>query len=121
MANTVGSPRMIAYVVQTSRFAVLEGFGCGNAPDNSILAVLLFDSWIIFAPLLSVVVYLREFDYTTNTSNLKLTLSFALARVARILYRQSRDIDQFLPSNSSITRINYFRIVALNPQYYCGI
>lgn len=36
-----------------------------------------------------------------------------LARVAWAFYRQSRDINRFLKSNNSVSRTNYFRILAL--------
>ncbi|VDC04707.1 unnamed protein product [Peniophora sp. CBMAI 1063] len=81
------------YVVQGYRFQVLEGFGCQNAPDGSILAVLLINSWDIIPPLISTVFY--------------------FPRVARIFYRQSRDVNHFLHSNDSVSRTNYFRILVL--------
>lgn len=42
-----------------------------------------------------------------------LTYIPASARVIRILYHQKRDMDHFLQSNNSVSRMNYFRIFAL--------
>ncbi|KZV63981.1 STE3-domain-containing protein [Peniophora sp. CONT] len=81
------------YIVQVYRFEVNEGFGCNNSSDGSVLAILLLYLWNVIPPLVSIVVY--------------------YPRVARTFYRQSRDINHFLHSNSSVPRTNYFRILAL--------
>ncbi|VDC01593.1 unnamed protein product [Peniophora sp. CBMAI 1063] len=81
------------YVVQWPRFQVEEGFGCDNSSDGSILKILLLDSWNVVPPLVSIVIYYPH--------------------VARLFHRQSRDINQFLQSNDSVSRTNYFRILAL--------
>ncbi|KZV63984.1 STE3-domain-containing protein [Peniophora sp. CONT] len=81
------------YIVQYSRFEVDEGFGCNNSPDGSVLSVLLLNSWSVFPPLISIIVY--------------------YPRVARTCYRQSRDTNYFRHSNDSVSRTNYFRILAL--------
>ncbi|VDC01592.1 unnamed protein product [Peniophora sp. CBMAI 1063] len=81
------------YIVQQLRFEVDEGFGCDNSVDGSILGILLLDSWNVIPPLLSITIYYPS--------------------VARLLYRQSRDINHFLQSNGSVSRTNYFRILAL--------
>ncbi|KZV63980.1 fungal pheromone STE3G-protein-coupled receptor [Peniophora sp. CONT] len=83
----------IYYIVQDYRFVMNEGFGCINSSDGSILSVLLIYSWSIIPPLVSIVVYYRK--------------------VIRILYRQSREINHYLRSNSSVSRTNYIRILAL--------
>ncbi|KZV63983.1 STE3-domain-containing protein [Peniophora sp. CONT] len=81
------------YIVQFYRFEVYEGFGCENAPDSSVLSILLLYPWNVIPPLVSIVVY--------------------YPRVARTCYRQSRDINDFQHSNDSVSRTNYFRILAL--------
>ncbi|KZV63973.1 fungal pheromone STE3G-protein-coupled receptor [Peniophora sp. CONT] len=81
------------YMVQALRFEVDEGFGCDEALDSSILQFLLLNSWGVASPLVSITVY--------------------YPRVARTFYRQRRDINHFLQSNSSVSRTNYFRILAL--------
>ncbi|KZV65953.1 STE3-domain-containing protein [Peniophora sp. CONT] len=81
------------YIVQPLRFEVDEGFGCGNSVDGSILDTLLTRSWAVIPPLMSVILY--------------------YPKVARIFYRQSRDINHFLQSNDSVTRTNYMRILIL--------
>ncbi|VDC01597.1 unnamed protein product [Peniophora sp. CBMAI 1063] len=81
------------YVVQDYRFIVQEGFGCDNSSDGSILEIFLLDSWSVIAPLVSIAIYYPH--------------------VARIFCRQSRDINHFLQSNDSVSRTNYFRILAL--------
>ncbi|KZV64049.1 STE3-domain-containing protein [Peniophora sp. CONT] len=81
----------IYYVVQLQRFNVIEGFGCANSIDGSILAVLLVQVWSVIPPLISVTVYYP-----------KVVLTF---------YRHNRTINHF--SNDSVSRINYFRILAL--------
>ncbi|KZV65964.1 fungal pheromone STE3G-protein-coupled receptor [Peniophora sp. CONT] len=47
------------YVVQLLRFQVVEGSGCTNAQDGSILDILLVQSWALIPPLLSISVYYR--------------------------------------------------------------
>ncbi|KZV59129.1 STE3-domain-containing protein [Peniophora sp. CONT] len=42
-----------------------------------------------------------------------LTLLNTSARVIRIFHRQKRDMNQFLQSNNSVSRMNYFRLFAL--------
>lgn len=60
---TLMSPHALScpgdYVVQELRFVVDEGFGCDNAPDGSILGILLLESWNVLPPLVSVTVYYR--------------------------------------------------------------
>ncbi|VDC03115.1 unnamed protein product [Peniophora sp. CBMAI 1063] len=80
-------------IVQQLRFEVNEGFGCGNSIDGSILSILLLPSWPVIAPLMSIILYYPH--------------------VVKTLYRQNRDINHFLRSNSSVSRTNYLRIVAL--------
>ncbi|VDB95515.1 unnamed protein product [Peniophora sp. CBMAI 1063] len=93
----LGIPLLVAgplyYVVQWLRFEVDEGFGCTNSPDNSILHILLIRSWTVIPPLVSI--------------------TFYYPHVARVFYRHGREIDNFLQSNSSVSRTNYFRILAL--------
>ncbi|VDB92187.1 unnamed protein product [Peniophora sp. CBMAI 1063] len=93
----LGIPLLVAgpfyYVVQWLRFEVDEGFGCSNTPDNSILGILLLNSWNVLPPLMSITVYYPH--------------------VARSFYRHNREINQFLQSNGSVTRTDYFRILAL--------
>ncbi|VDB83397.1 unnamed protein product [Peniophora sp. CBMAI 1063] len=81
------------YIIQQLRFEVNEGFGCDNSPDGSILEILLLDSWSIIPPLVSIAIYYPH--------------------VARLFYRQRRDINHFLRTNDSVSRTNYFRILAL--------
>ncbi|KZV71184.1 STE3-domain-containing protein [Peniophora sp. CONT] len=83
----------IYYVNQGARFQVIEAFGCRTAGELSILDVIIEDSWVIVPPLVSVVFY--------------------YPKVARTYYRQRRDIDSFLRSNSSVSRTNYLRILVL--------
>ncbi|KZV65946.1 hypothetical protein PENSPDRAFT_689378 [Peniophora sp. CONT] len=80
-------------IVQQLRFEVDEGFGCRSSTDGSVLEILLLESWAVCSPLVSVIFY--------------------YPKVARILYRQSRDIDSFFQSNNSVTRTNYVRILVL--------
>ncbi|VDB95169.1 unnamed protein product [Peniophora sp. CBMAI 1063] len=81
------------YINQGVRFEVLEGFGCTNRLDLSILELLTIQSWILVPPLISIVFY--------------------YPRVAWTFYRQSKDINRFLRSNNSISRPSYFRIMVL--------
>ncbi|VDB95786.1 unnamed protein product [Peniophora sp. CBMAI 1063] len=93
----LGIPLLVAgplyYVVQALRFEVDEGFGCGDGSDGSILTILLLNSWTVLPPLVSITMYYPH--------------------VVRIFYRHNREINQFLRSNDSVTRNNYFRILAL--------
>ncbi|VDB95517.1 unnamed protein product [Peniophora sp. CBMAI 1063] len=93
----LGIPLLVAgplyYVVQWLRFEVDEGFGCGNSSDGSILAILLLYSCNVLPPLVSI--------------------TFYYPHVARVFYRHNREINLFLQSNDSVSRTNYFRILAL--------
>lgn len=100
------------YVVQDYRFVMNEGFGCINSSDGSILSVLLIYSWSIIPPLVSIVVYYRKLIQLV-CDTISLTRASIPARVIRILYRQSREINHYLRSNSSVSRTNYIRILAL--------
>ncbi|VDB95529.1 unnamed protein product [Peniophora sp. CBMAI 1063] len=81
------------YIVQGFRFRIDEGSGCLTAVDGSILSILLIQSWTVIPPLVSI--------------------AFYYPHVARMFHRHSRDIDHFLQSNNSVSRTNYFRILAL--------
>ncbi|VDC04645.1 unnamed protein product [Peniophora sp. CBMAI 1063] len=81
------------YVVQQLRFEVLEGFGCSNSQDGSILDLLLIWSWTVFPPLVSVIVY--------------------YPKIVLLLYRHNRSIDRFLQRDDSVSRSHYFRVLAL--------
>ncbi|KZV69113.1 fungal pheromone STE3G-protein-coupled receptor [Peniophora sp. CONT] len=83
----------IYYVNQGSRFLVYESSGCRTAVDPSILDIMMVQSWSIVPPLVSIVFY--------------------YPKVARTYYRQRRDIDSFLRSNSSVSHTNYLRILVL--------
>ena len=56
------------YIDQSSRFEIDEGFGCTNAADDSILGLLIFDSWSIILPLISIIFYYRESSETMKLS-----------------------------------------------------
>ncbi|VDB95513.1 unnamed protein product [Peniophora sp. CBMAI 1063] len=93
----LGIPLLVAgplyYVVQWLRFEVVEGHGCVDSSDGSILDILLLKLWNVIPPLVSIIFYYPH--------------------VARVFYRHSREIDNFLQSNDSVSRTNYFRILAL--------
>ncbi|VDC00187.1 unnamed protein product, partial [Peniophora sp. CBMAI 1063] len=91
-------PALIAgplyYINEGARFQVLGGFGCASVQYPSILPILTISLYTIVPPLLSVVLY--------------------YPRMILVFYRQYREINEFLQSNdSSITRTNYIRILAL--------
>jgi hypothetical protein len=48
------------YVVQTTRFTVVEGFGCKTSVPNGGLPLLLINSWTVLLPLISITVYSRK-------------------------------------------------------------
>ncbi|VDB95511.1 unnamed protein product [Peniophora sp. CBMAI 1063] len=93
----LGIPLLVAgplyYVVQWQRFNVKPVFGCTDAPDDSILGILLLNSGIVLPPLVSIIFYYPH--------------------VAHTFYRHSREVNQFLRSNNSVSRTNYFRILVL--------
>ncbi|VDB95518.1 unnamed protein product [Peniophora sp. CBMAI 1063] len=93
----LGIPLLVAgplyYVVQWLQFEINEGFGCTDSPDGSILSILLIKAWSVLPPLVSITVYYPH--------------------VARVFYRHNREIKHFLQSNDSVSRTNYFRILAL--------
>ena len=51
---------MIDYVLQSRRFIVIEGVGCGDFLDYSILYLTVNEVWEILPSLISVVLYYRE-------------------------------------------------------------
>ena len=51
---------MIDYVLQSNRFMVIEGQGCTNSLDYSILYLTVDQVWDILPSLISVVFYYRE-------------------------------------------------------------
>lgn len=113
--ETIGLSKLVAqdYVVQQSRFQVIEGFGCGNAADDSILAILLLNSWTVIPPVVSITVY-----YRMSHSRVKYIMSPDVhvyeARVALCFYRHNREMNRFLQSEESeVSRTNYFRILVL--------
>ncbi|KZV59980.1 STE3-domain-containing protein [Peniophora sp. CONT] len=81
------------YIVQGARFVVYAGTGCISTADNSLMGIILVRSWALVLPLLSIVLYYPQ--------------------TIRIFYRQKRDINRFLQSNDSVSRMNYFRIFTL--------
>ncbi|VDB91487.1 unnamed protein product [Peniophora sp. CBMAI 1063] len=83
----------IYYVHQGFRFRVDGGFGCANAPQTSALELLTLESWVILPPLISI--------------------TFYFPKVAWVFYRQRRDIHDYLNTNNSVSRGNYFRVLAL--------
>ncbi|KZV66748.1 STE3-domain-containing protein [Peniophora sp. CONT] len=83
----------VYYVNQGARFLVFEGFGCRTASESSVLETILDQSWSVVPPLISIVFY--------------------YPKVVRTYYRQRKDINSFLRSNTSVSRTNYFRILVL--------
>ncbi|KZV68506.1 hypothetical protein PENSPDRAFT_634260 [Peniophora sp. CONT] len=81
------------YIHQRIRFEVDAVFGCTYTMETSVLKVLTVDSWSVIPPIVSVCSY--------------------YPKVARLFYRQSRDINSFLNSNTSVSRTNYLRILIL--------
>ncbi|KZV75897.1 STE3-domain-containing protein, partial [Peniophora sp. CONT] len=81
------------YVNQGARFQVLEGFGCAAVQYPSILPILTTSCYTIIPPLISVLVY--------------------YPRVIAVFYHHHKEVNRFLRSNDSVSRTNYFRILAL--------
>ncbi|KZV65155.1 STE3-domain-containing protein [Peniophora sp. CONT] len=84
----------IYYVSQDGRFTIIEGFGCLNATETSIVEILTLQSWSVIPPLISVTYY--------------------YPKVIRTYYRQRKDIDSFLRSNPSVSYTSYSRILILS-------
>ncbi|VDC06410.1 unnamed protein product [Peniophora sp. CBMAI 1063] len=81
------------YIVQPYRFVIQEGFGCVSCVDASILTWLLQYFWVLVPSLVSILFY--------------------CPKVIWVLYRHQRELDRFLRSNDSVTRTNYYRMLAL--------
>ncbi|VDC04728.1 unnamed protein product [Peniophora sp. CBMAI 1063] len=82
------------YVVQDCRFAVIEGFGCRNNIDGSILSIILVYSWSVIPPTISVAVY--------------------YSHIALTFYRHNRDLNRLLQNDEfTVSRTTYLRILAL--------
>ncbi|VDB86833.1 unnamed protein product [Peniophora sp. CBMAI 1063] len=83
----------IYYVMETERFEVLEGEGCSNVFDGSILFIILSEVWSLLPGLISVLIY--------------------YPKVASTFYRHGRDVNQFLRSNGSVSRTSYMHVLAI--------
>ncbi|VDB86831.1 unnamed protein product [Peniophora sp. CBMAI 1063] len=83
----------LGYLIQTSRFDVIEGYGCSSDISVSILMITLGIAFNVIPPLVSTVVYCPKVMWT--------------------FYRQRRDVNQFLHSSNSISRQSYFRVFAV--------
>ncbi|KZV68511.1 STE3-domain-containing protein [Peniophora sp. CONT] len=83
----------IYYANQGVRFDVEETLGCTNDEATSILELLTVESWTLIPPLVSIFFY--------------------YPKVIVMFYRQNRDMHSFLNSNTSVSRTNYVRILAL--------
>ncbi|KZV70308.1 hypothetical protein PENSPDRAFT_445732 [Peniophora sp. CONT] len=82
------------YIVEPTRFLVLEGFGCTNGAVTSVLSILILWLWGVIPPVLCVILY--------------------YPRVVRVFYQQSKSIRRFQDdSNTSPFRTPYFRILAI--------
>ena len=55
------------YTVQSVRFEVEEVFGCADAADDSVLRILLLNSWSVTAPLVSIIFYYRKLQPVNET------------------------------------------------------
>ncbi|VDC00339.1 unnamed protein product [Peniophora sp. CBMAI 1063] len=93
----LGIPLLVAgpfyYVNQNARFEILEGFGCTNTMQGSILEILLVRSWSIMPPLLSVALY--------------------YSRMARVFYHHTKDVNRLLRDSATVSRKHYLRVLAL--------
>jgi hypothetical protein len=88
---------------------VREGFGCDNAVSGGGADILLFYAWSVVLPLFSALFYCRELI----PINIPFLSLMSTAKIIYVFYQQSRETNQFLQSNGSVTRLNYFRILAL--------
>ncbi|KAI0031551.1 GPCR fungal pheromone mating factor [Vararia minispora EC-137] len=83
------------YIVQAARFSVQEGAGCTSAIAPCWLAKITLYSWPIVLPSIAVFFYCR------------------MCIIFYVFYRHSREINNFLLSNDSISRPCYLRLLAL--------
>ncbi|KZV64271.1 STE3-domain-containing protein [Peniophora sp. CONT] len=83
----------IYYAIQSQRFQVLEVFGCQYAVSNNALGFSILFLSLVLAPLISVTIY--------------------YPKIVWVFYLHGRDVDRFLRSNNSVSRLNYFRVLAL--------
>ncbi|KAI0317102.1 pheromone A receptor-domain-containing protein, partial [Amylostereum chailletii] len=81
------------YVVQVSRFQIIEETGCSRAISMSGLTIILIYMWPVILPLVSAIFY--------------------CPRIVWKFYRHSRDVDAFLRRNGSVDRTRYFRLLAV--------
>jgi hypothetical protein len=97
------------YIDQGERFQIVQGFGCGNSPAGGALPILLFGSWQVTLPLISIFFYCREhFLAVALTAGLT-----AQAKIIFIFYHHSRDTNRFLESNGSVSRSTFMRALGL--------
>ncbi|KAI0031635.1 GPCR fungal pheromone mating factor [Vararia minispora EC-137] len=80
------------YIVQGSRFQIYEGFGCQSAVNVDVVELLLIESWGLTLPLISIVLY---------------------SRIIWEFYRNGRETNRFLKSDSLVARDIYLRIIVL--------
>ncbi|KZV64282.1 STE3-domain-containing protein [Peniophora sp. CONT] len=84
----------VYYVVQGLRFQVLEVFGCQDAMSNDALSTAIQFLSRVLTPLLSITIY--------------------YPKIAWVFYFHGRDVDRFLRSDNSVSRLNYLRVLALS-------
>jgi len=93
---TVGFPIVITilyYIVQGARFEVLEELGCSPNELDSGLTIILSNVWPLLLPAISVLFY--------------------SPRILWFFYRQRKEIGEFLDSNQTLNRADYYRIMAV--------
>ena len=81
-----------------------------NSKTPSVLTILLMKGWSIIPPIVSILNYYRKVTFSWGEL---FELMLHSAKVIRIFYRQRKDINNFLQSNQSVSRTNYFRILML--------
>lgn len=91
---------VVDYIVQGVIFQVIEGVGCADALDDSVLSILLIWSWNITPPLILVTVYYHASRIPTMTLVLISVLTQLEWPSSPIA---SRPINHFLNNNDSIS------------------
>ncbi|KAI0036395.1 GPCR fungal pheromone mating factor, partial [Vararia minispora EC-137] len=81
------------YIVQSHRFIISEGYGCGDEITTSGLSLLLVNSWLVIFPAISVFFYCPKIMF--------------------VFYRHSRETNYFLRNDNSVSRLSYLRLLVL--------
>ncbi|KAI0318549.1 pheromone A receptor-domain-containing protein [Amylostereum chailletii] len=81
------------YIIQTTRYEIIEEYGCASTEVLSGFSYMIYDAWSIVLPLISALVY--------------------TPRILWYFFRHARETNAFLSTNASINRHRYLYIMII--------